>query len=73
MRKVELLPTRDCKAGYGPGLSPQMAKPYKEQFADFTSYLVEMRNRKMSLSLLNSWAYLSLSWAGVLPSRRLYT
>ena len=21
MRKVELLPTRDCEAGYGPGLS----------------------------------------------------
>ena len=23
MRKVELLPTRDCEAGYGPANSPQ--------------------------------------------------
>ena len=27
MRKVELLPTQDCEAGYGPGHSPSFAIP----------------------------------------------
>ena len=37
------------------------------------TYLVEIRKRNISLSLLNSWTYFCLSCAGVDPSRRLYT
>ena len=40
MRKVELLPTRDCEAGYGP--APRVVRPY--------SSLIEKKNEQTQIS-----------------------
>ena len=53
MRKVELLPTRDCEAGYGPGFDHVIAN-FDSEFDgwEFLEFLGGSSNEKLSFIVI---------------------
>ena len=44
MRKVELLPTRDCEAGYGPDSVSKVTRPPDQSLVEYASSAGRVQN-----------------------------